>query len=86
MSSGIYSENGILTFIGMNFYLVSDAWSKVAGFIATSFSIFWVSLILPNPINTRMKGTGNRLFVSCFDICDTDKLDNEISFQINQIY
>ena len=70
MSSGIYSENGILTFIGMNYYLVSDAWSKIAGLLATSFSIFLMSLILPNPINTRMKEMGNCLFVSKFNIFD----------------
>ena len=64
MSSGIYSENGILTFIGMNFYLVSDAWSKVAGVIATSFSIFLMSIILPNPTNTRMNEIANPLSVS----------------------
>ena len=48
MSTGLFSINGILTFIAMNFYLVSDAWSRVAGLLATSFSIFLLSVILPN--------------------------------------
>ena len=48
MSTGLFSINGILTFIAMNFYLVSDSWSRVAGVLATSFSIFLLSVILPN--------------------------------------
>ena len=47
MSSGVYSQNGILTYIGMNFYLVSDTWSRVAGIVATSVATLILSILLP---------------------------------------
>ena len=47
MNSGMYSHNGILTYIAMNFYLVTDAWTVVAGLMATSFVTFILSILLP---------------------------------------
>ena len=47
MGSGIYSQNGILTYMATNFYLVGDAWSRVAGAVATSFAILILSVMLP---------------------------------------
>ena len=47
MNSGMYSQNGILTYIAMNFYLVTDAWALVLGVIATSFVTFVLSILLP---------------------------------------
>ena len=54
MSSGLYSQNGILAYMAMNMYLVSDAWSQVAAILAVAFTSFILSIILPNSKNTLM--------------------------------
>ena len=64
MSTGLFSINGILTFIAMNFYLVSDSWSRVAGVLATSFSIFLLSMILPKSNSNNVIERSGSLLVS----------------------
>ena len=54
MSSGLYSQNGILAYMAMNLYLVSDAWSQVAAIISVAFTSFILSIILPNSKNALM--------------------------------
>ena len=63
MGSGVYSQNGILTFIAMNFYIVSDAWSRVAAIVATSFSIYLLSVMLPSSNNTKMNESDESFYV-----------------------
>ena len=62
MSSGLYAQNGILTYVAMNFLLVSDAWSRVSGIIAVSFASFVFCTIVPYPTNDNVKIEENNVF------------------------
>ena len=48
MSSGVYSQNGILTFIALNFYIVVNVWSKIAGTLAVSLSTLFLGIMVPS--------------------------------------
>ena len=48
MSSGVYSQNGILTFIALNFYIVVNVWSKIAGTLAVSLSTLFLGIMIPS--------------------------------------
>ena len=80
MSSGLYSQNGILAYMAMNLYLVSDAWSQVAAIIAVAFTSFILSIILPNSKNAFMD---NNLMSEQNDIQEVAKLKVNMLCQIN---
>ena len=80
ISSGLYSQNGILAYMAMNLYLVSDAWSQVAAIIAVAFTSFILSIILPNSKNAFMD---NNLMSEQNDIQEAAKLKVNMLCQIN---
>ena len=80
MSSGLYSQNGILAYMAMNLYLVSDAWSQVAAIIAVAFTSFILSIILPNSKDTSMD---NNLMSEQNDIQEPAKLKVNILSPMN---
>lgn len=80
MSSGLYSQNGILAYMAMNLYLVSDAWSQVAAIIAVAFTSFILSIILPNSKNAFMD---KNLMSEQNDIQEVAKLKVNMLCQIN---
>ena len=55
MSSGVYSQNGILTFIALNFYIVVNVWSKIAGTLAVSLSTLFLGIMIPSPMANQMQ-------------------------------
>ena len=77
MGTGLYSQNGILTNIALNFYLVNDAWSRVAGFVGTSFAILILSLILPNS-STMELNVDNKIFTNDEEIVSEQTLNVRI--------
>ena len=80
MSSGLYSQNGILAYMAMNLYLVSDAWSQVAAMLAVAFTSFILSIILPNSKNGLVD---NNLMFEQKDIQEAAKLKVNMLCQIN---
>ena len=55
MSTGVYSQNGILTFIALNFYIVVNVWSKIAGTLAVSLSTLFLGIMIPSSNANQMQ-------------------------------
>ena len=57
----MYSQNGILSYIAMNFFLVTDAWALVSGLLAISVMTFVLSVLLPYSSHVKVAENNNMI-------------------------
>ena len=57
----MYSQNGILSYIAMNFFLVTDAWALVSGLLAISVMTFVLSVLLPYSSHVKVDENNNMI-------------------------